>query len=373
MTYKRFLSTLILFILAVVSVFSQDVAGRVSEYAPARTLCFAQRDTLSLYLDFYPATAPLSTASANCAAAVAQPAAPAKCAAASVAQPVAPANCAASVAQPAAPARPEAAAISPAAPKATIIFIFGGGFTSGSRDKESYKPWFRALNEQGYSVVSIDYRLGLKGVRYGMNVKFIKALDHAIEIAVEDLFSATGYLVEHSDELGIDPTRIVVSGSSAGAITSLQAEWEICNGTDRAASLPSGFNYAGVMSFSGAVLSFRGKPAYRKMAPCPQVMFHGTVDKMVPYDKIKVLWACFGGTSTLARRLKKDDANYQVWRFEGNAHEVCTSMMHNLDRELEFLSRNVLSGERYLIDATVVDSTLDIPSWARNSASSLYD
>ena len=256
--------------------------------------------------------------------------------------------------------------------KPTVIYVFGGGFKEGSRDSRSARKWFKLLADEGFTIVAIDYRLGLKDVKK-MGLAQAGLLYNAIKIAVEDLFSATGYLVEHSDELGIDPTRIVVSGSSAGAITSLQAEWEICNGTDRAASLPSGFNYAGVMSFSGAVLSFRGKPAYRKMAPCPQVMFHGTVDKMVPYDKIKVLWACFGGTSTLAKRLKKDDANYQVWRFEGNAHEVCTSMMHNLDRELEFLSRNVLSGERYLIDATVVDSTLDIPSWARNSASSLYD
>lgn len=306
---KIFLVSVIFFGLAAV------LKGQDTEYSPARTVCFAQRDTCSLFFDFYP---------------------------------------------------------SEGAPKATVMFVFGGGFVEGTRDNVNYKPWFKSLNSQGYSVVSIDYRLGLKGVSYGMNLKFIKALDNAITVAVEDLFSATSYLVHHASEFGIDPSRIVVSGSSAGAITSLQGEWEIANGTDLAKDLPDGFNYAGVMAFSGAVFSWHGKPAY-KSEPCPQLLFHGTADKIVPYDKIKVLRICFGGSSTLARRLDREGRNYQMWRFEGNTHEIASSMMLNLDREIQFLERNVLAGERYLIDATVTDPSIVIPEWARKGADSLYD
>ena len=47
--------------------------------------------------------------------------------------------------------------------KPTIIFMFGGGFITGERDNESYNKWFRQLTDNGYGVISIDYRLGLKG------------------------------------------------------------------------------------------------------------------------------------------------------------------------------------------------------------------
>ena len=47
----------------------------------------------------------------------------------------------------------------------TILFVFGGGFIMGRRDDPWVMPWFKLLNENGYRVVSVDYRLGLKGVR----------------------------------------------------------------------------------------------------------------------------------------------------------------------------------------------------------------
>ena len=47
--------------------------------------------------------------------------------------------------------------------KPTIVFMFGGGFIGGQRDDASYNKWFKMLTQNGYRVVSIDYRLGLKG------------------------------------------------------------------------------------------------------------------------------------------------------------------------------------------------------------------
>ena len=46
------------------------------------------------------------------------------------------------------------------AKKPCMIFVFGGAFISGTRDAESYRPFFEYMaREQGYTVVSIDYRL----------------------------------------------------------------------------------------------------------------------------------------------------------------------------------------------------------------------
>ena len=255
--------------------------------------------------------------------------------------------------------------------KPVILFAFGGGFITGRRDDASYLPWFKDLTSKGYPVVSIDYRLGLKGARYGVNLKFAKALKHAIGIATEDFVSATGFLLENAAELGIAGRPIVAAGSSAGAVTVLQAEYCISNSLAPAETLPQDFNYAGVMSFSGAIFSSDGSVKYRK-APCPQLLFHGTADKLVPYKQIHLFKMCFGGTFHIARALEKEGRNYQVWRFKDRQHEVASSMLHNLPIEYDFLERNVTGGEFRVIDATIQDSNLPMPKWATAPAESIY-
>ena len=155
--------------------------------------------------------------------------------------------------------------------KPTIVFMFGGGFIGGARDDASYNHWFRTLTRNGYRVISIDYRLGLKGSNK-VGIAQVNVLDKAIHMAVEDLFSATAFMIDNAEALGIDPENIVVSGSSAGAISVMQAEYEICNSTSWTEVLPEGFNYSGVMSFSGAILSRKGKVKYAK-EPCPRSCF----------------------------------------------------------------------------------------------------
>ena len=164
----------------------------------------------------------------------------------------------------------------------TIIHIFGGGFKEGSREETWLRPWFRQMNSLGYRMITIDYRLGLKDVKGVTQSKFAELLDKAIDLAVEDLFSATAYLVENGAALGIAPHNIVVTGSSAGAITAQQAEYELCARTPMTSVLPKDFNYVGIMAFAGAVLT-DGELSYESK-PCPVMMFHGTEDELVPYE-----------------------------------------------------------------------------------------
>lgn len=255
--------------------------------------------------------------------------------------------------------------------KPVVLFVFGGGFVSGSRDQAPSVKWFKQLCAEGYPVVSIDYRLGLKGIKYSRNIKFLKAGEKAIDIAVEDLFSATKYLVENARSLGIEGRGIVTAGSSAGAITVLQAEYYIANRLPQAQYVPKDFNYAGVMSFAGAIFSKKGRVSY-KTAPCPQILFHGTKDKMVPYKQKKVFNLCFGGTNHIAKSLARENCNYQVWRFKDHYHDIAASMSANLERELDFLENNVIKGEKTVVDALVDDPTLPIPSWAAAPIQSLY-
>ncbi|NLX65565.1 MAG: alpha/beta hydrolase, partial [Bacteroidales bacterium] len=146
-------------------------------------------------------------------------------------------------------------------PQPCLIFVFGGGFKEGSRDAKLYHPYFNFFAEKGFTVVSIDYRLGMKDQK-APGIFNNKPIRNAIAVAVEDLYSATNYLLENAEALSIDPSRIIISGSSAGAITVLQADYESRDNHPSANLLPDNFHYAGVISFAGAIFSTEGTPSY---------------------------------------------------------------------------------------------------------------
>lgn len=251
----------------------------------------------------------------------------------------------------------------------TVLYVFGGGFKTGSRDNVYLMPFFKRLTDSGYRVVSIDYRLGLKDVTK-MGIAQRDLLKKAIDMAVEDLFSATVFLCNNAGVTGVDPANIVLCGSSAGAITILQADWERCNGGALASVLPKDFSYAGLVSFSGAVYSDRGKVAYRNAAPAPTVLFHGIDDKIVTYKKIALFNLCFGGSDCLYPVLLKSGVPCAIYRFAGIGHEVAASMMRNFPLMDRFIRANVCGGGVFCEDATITDST--IKPWEIKSLDELY-
>lgn len=257
--------------------------------------------------------------------------------------------------------------------KPTVIFIFGGGFVGGVRSNPSYLPWFKLLNDNGYKLITIDYRLGLKGVDMKFSITKIfntaKATRHAVEMGIEDLFSATNYIIENAKTLGVDPSNLVVSGSSAGAMISVAAEQEITNKTKLASVLPKGFNYKGVMSFAGAIVSGEGKPKY-KSEPCPQLLIHGDADFTVRYNKLAVLnWGIFG-TNVLTQILAKNGYVYNTYRYKDHSHDMASNFVPTWPEQKRFLEVNVTAGERRIVDSYVDDPTM--PKWEAATLDSLY-
>ena len=141
----------------------------------------------------------------------------------------------------------------------------------------------------------------------------------------------------------------VASGSSAGAITVLQAEYDLCNGHELAKRLPAGFNYAGVISYAGAV-SGVFPPHWEKM-PCPIMLFHGDADKTVPFEQAAMeniggLW----GSSAVAKSLENLQASYYFYKVENAGHEISgLPMSRNQYDIMSFLSRQVLGDENLAI------------------------
>lgn len=216
--------------------------------------------------------------------------------------------------------------------KTCVIFLFGGGFVQGKRDDKFYLPYFKKLVENNYKVVAIDYRLGLKGEKWP-TVFNTSVLKNAISYAVTDLYDATAYLIANKEEIGIDTSMVILSGSSAGAVTILQADWEKRNSTGISRQLPQQFQYKGVIAFAGAVLSYKGKPEYQ-IPPAPTMMFHGTNDHVVIYNKIKLFNRGMFGSRYLAGYFKKKKYPYYFQFVRGMGHEIAGTPMHDNQEEI---------------------------------------
>ena len=146
--------------------------------------------------------------------------------------------------------------------KPCLMFLFGGGFMTGTRDNRRFRPFFDYYARKGFVVVSIDYRLGMKRARQAGLLDeehFTQALDMTLSMATEDLYDATAYICRHMPD--VDPSRIVTCGSSAGAITVLMGEYWLCNGHPlTAGKFTQNFSYAGVIAFAGAVCDTQDSP-----------------------------------------------------------------------------------------------------------------
>lgn len=237
-----------------------------------------------------------------------------------------------------------------------LLFAFGGGFVGGERNNERYIPFFDFLARNGCEVFSTDYRTGLKGLdasNVNGAVGFASALVDAIYMAVEDYYDATNFILQNSEKWGIDADAVVACGSSAGAITVLQAEYEICNGGEVAKRLRDGFNYAGVISFAGAVCT-KGKPHWdADAAPCPIMLFHGDADNVVPFKKATVLGMGLYGSNTIASGLKKIASPYTFYISRAYGHEMALfPMTENRYDILSFIYTSVLRsyGKDYIIE-----------------------
>lgn len=242
------------------------------------------------------------------------------------------------------------------APRPCMIFAFGGGFVKGVRNHEYYSIYFERLAREGIVVVSIDYRLGLKNLDAdGGMVAMIGAFDNAVNMAVEDMYCATNFVIANSQEWAVDTTKIMLSGSSAGAIAAVQAEWMRCNGAWRAEVLPKDFRYAAVVSCAGAIFSIKGKPKF-DATPAPMLLFHGTSDKNVPYDHASMFGVGFYGSAYIAKLLDKLDSPYWFYSAEYVDHKMAgLPFIYDCDVIMQFIRDFVIRGERLQIHTDVID------------------
>lgn len=97
-------------------------------------------------------------------------------------------------------------------PLPVVVWIHGGAWISGW--KEDVAPYLRILAGHGYAAVGLNYSLGP---------------ERTYPTAVDQLNQALAYLDDHAGELGLDPSRIVLAGDSAGAQLASQLATAITN------------------------------------------------------------------------------------------------------------------------------------------------
>ena len=252
----------------------------------------------------------------------------------------------------------------------SIIYVFGGGFISGSRNMPHTVPFYESMAEKGYNVFAIDYRLGMKGRKIG-NLP-IKPLEEAVDMSTEDLFSSVDFIIRNSGEFLADPDKIIIMGSSAGAITVLEADYLLSRREKASCILPGDFRFAGVISLSGAVFSREGRPDYAVHSPSPTFFIHGTEDRLVTYKKIRIANIGFFGSDYLARLFGKEGYPYAIKRYKGLGHGVAAMEKENIDDICRFIDTYVKGGRKLQADRLYYDPEIKRNDFGHNSISDMY-
>jgi acetyl esterase/lipase len=181
-----------------------------------------------------------------------------------------------------------------------IVWVHGGSFCCGNKSSPELVDEATQFSLKGYVNVSIDYRLAHPGcVPGGGGTCLI-----GIREAMEDAQTAVRFLRSRAQKYGIDPRRIAIGGSSAGAITALNVGYNAANpgpGDHRRFSSA----VQAVQSLSGCAITVTPGPG-----GAPALLFHGTADPLVPYS-------C--AVATVARATAAGDrAILRTW--EGDGH-----------------------------------------------------
>jgi len=261
------------------------------------------------------------------------------------------------------------------ADKASVLSVFGGGFIVGNRDDWYQTALADSLVKRGFTVINIDYRLGLKdSVMVAENHRLFDIDDlfqYCINIATEDCAAAIHWVVEHADDLNIDPAKITLTGSSAGAITVLQLDYCRANGLPEAAALPAGWKPAAVIPYAGGVMCKKKNLKY-KTDPAPTLLMHGTKDKIVAYKSFGLPFhAKLLGSKTIHKKMRRQDIPHWFIRFEGIGHEVASWFPGSVDLFCSFVNLS-LEGRVSNLDATMTDAALQPTEWTKMGLKDIY-
>src|SRR5215471_14716030 len=119
-----------------------------------------------------------------------------------------------------------------------IVWVHGGSFSSGDKTSPELVDEANTFSKKGYVNVSINYRLSATGCSAAAPTS---SCILAIQNSMHDAQAAVRFLRANASTYGVDPDRIAIGGTSAGAITALDVGY---NPDDPGTSGNPGFSSA---------------------------------------------------------------------------------------------------------------------------------
>lgn len=225
-----------------------------------------------------------------------------------------------------------------------FVVIHGGGWVFGkAKTVYSFADHFEKLGCVG---VSVEYRTIAKEKN--------PANTNTVFDCVKDARSAIRYLRQHATELGIDPQKIIVSGTSAGG--HLAASTALCDGIDetgddlKISSVPNAL----VLYFPVIDTSTNGYgnakcgEKWQELSPLlrvkpglpPTLVFHGTNDTICPFE----------GSQAFTDAMQKAGNRCELIPHEGGRHGYLEP-----SRSMESFNEAMKQTEDFLISLKLVD------------------
>lgn len=147
-----------------------------------------------------------------------------------------------------------------------IVWVHGGSFCCGDKNSGELVDEATTFAKLGYVNVSITYRLESPGCS-GNQSNCVAA----IQEATADAQTAVRFLRTNAATYGIDPERIAIGGSSAGAIAALNVGYSTSE--DPSARVRAALSISGAHLVVGDIVK----------GDAPALDFHCTTDPLVAY------------------------------------------------------------------------------------------
>lgn len=164
-----------------------------------------------------------------------------------------------------------------------VIWVHGGSFAGGNENSLELVDQANHFARKGYVNASISYRLSATGC-----TRVDAVCVQSIVDATEDAQAAVRYFRANAETFRIDPDRIAIAGTSAGAITAMNVAF--------GADVPETSGTPGVSSEVASGISLSGNRTLlgscEPGAAAPVLLFHGTNDPLTPYAWAQDTVAC---------------------------------------------------------------------------------
>lgn len=196
-----------------------------------------------------------------------------------------------------------------------ILWMHGGGFRIGNDKSQKYiVAMATRFAKRGFVCLSINYRVR-ENPRDDQN--------GTISDALVDAMKGLIWLRENSGKLGVDKSKIIIGGGSAGGILGNIFCYRDGNNKEE-------WNKSGIVAFInlwGSPDESWGKYTIDKNDP-PMIIVHGTEDPLVP----------FVNSEKIVSKLKSAGIKHELIAIEGAGHTPADHMDDFEVRIAEFLS-----------------------------------